>query len=293
MTPKEHPPVRGKTLIFLHIPKAAGSTLHSIIERNYPKESIYTIDGSRVLESIKEFKTLPESKRAEIRCVKGHMPFGLHMSLPQPTTYVTVLRDPIDRVISHYYFVLRTPSHYLHDMVVTNRMSLEEYVSSRISPELVNGQTRDISGIGCFEMVDLSDDVLEIAKRNLKEYFAFVGLGEKFDESLLLMRRTFSWRNIFYVKQNVSRNRPLKSEIPIKTLKAIEEHNKLDMELCEFAKQILEEQIREQGPSFKYELRTFRLLNKVYGTTWKSYKLPRSGINKLKAVVKSLLTMQR
>jgi Sulfotransferase family len=33
------------------------------------------------------------------------MPFGLHKILPQPATYITVVREPIDRMISAFYFM--------------------------------------------------------------------------------------------------------------------------------------------------------------------------------------------
>lgn len=286
-----------RTLIFIHIPKAAGTTLHRIIERQYPRNTIYTINGANVQKSIQEFKNLSEIERQKIRCLKGHMPFGLHKYLPRPAAYITLLRNPVDRIISHYYYVLRTPSHYLYNVVTSENMSLSDYVSSGISPELTNGQTRLISGVERVDSITgdepVSADILEIAKRNLQDYFIVGGLSERFDESLILFKSLLRWRNIFYIKQNVTRSRPSKREIPRKTMEVIEKHNKLDMELYEFAKQMFEEQIREQGASFKDELRTFQLLNKAYGAVGKGYNLPRSGIHKVKAVVRSLLNTQR
>jgi len=32
-----------RNLIFLHIPKAAGTTLHTILEKHYPRSSFYSI----------------------------------------------------------------------------------------------------------------------------------------------------------------------------------------------------------------------------------------------------------
>ena len=40
---------------------------------------------------------------------KGHMPFGIHKRLPQDYTYITFLRDPIERVVSAYYFARNYP----------------------------------------------------------------------------------------------------------------------------------------------------------------------------------------
>src|SRR5678815_616084 len=92
------------TVIFLHIPKTAGSTLDKIIDHQYKRTSIFT----RAYISMDEFKILPEAHREKIRVLRGHMHFGVHEYLPQSSIYITILRNPIDRVISHYYMVLRS-----------------------------------------------------------------------------------------------------------------------------------------------------------------------------------------
>ena len=79
-------------VIFLHIPKAAGTTLTRILERYYNKDRIFVIWGRRLQESIGEFTSLPAASRAEIMLLRGHMPFGLHEHLPEPSTYITMLR---------------------------------------------------------------------------------------------------------------------------------------------------------------------------------------------------------
>ena len=45
---------------------------------------------------------------------KGHMLFGLHAILPQPATYITVVREPVDRVISSFYFMRNYKLHPLY-----------------------------------------------------------------------------------------------------------------------------------------------------------------------------------
>lgn len=278
---------RGKSLIFLHTPKAAGSTLNTIIDRQFLPSVIFKINNSDVQKSINEFKNIVEEKRIKIRCLMGHMPFGLHRYLPQPSIYVTLLRNPIDRVISHYYFVLRNPNHYLYEKVTSNNMSLKDYVSSAISPELTNGQTRLISGVERVDSINgdefVSADILEIAKKNLQDYFV-VGLSEKFDESLILFKRILGWKNIFYIKRNVTDRRPSINEIDEETIKTIIEYNKLDIDLYIFAEQIFENFLKGQGASFNKQVEHFRLLNKYY------YPFsPHRMIHKIKKVTNYLL----
>lgn len=262
-----------KSLIFLHIPKAAGSTLHRIIARQYASDSIYSIDGLRVHESIAEFKQLPEAKRSEIKVLKGHMRFGLHEYLPQPSTYITILRDPVERIISHYYYVLRSPEHYLYEQVTSRNMSLKDYICSGITKELNNSQTRLLCTKAALETYEQgSKEILESAKKNLQEEFAVVGLAERFDETLILLKRKFKWNLPFYIKANTTKDRPLKNDISQETLKIIEKYNELDVELFEFVNKKFQAVITQSGSLFEMELKQLQLVNTGYSTIRSFYR---------------------
>jgi hypothetical protein len=229
------------------------------------------------------------------------MPFGLHQYLSVPATYITMLRDPVDRVVSHYYFVLKTPSHYLHQAVARERMGLEDFVRSGLSTELTNDQTRLISGVEKVNtrLLDgeerrtlrasrepVTREILETAKRNLREHFAAVGLFKSFDESLLLFKKVLGWGGIYYVRRNVTKGRPRVRQIPRQARAVIEKYNEMDMELYEYARQRFEEAIREQGAEFERELRSFRRKNRVYETALKGYALTREALPRVKAMVR-------
>jgi hypothetical protein len=260
------PRPKNLSLIFIHVPRTGGTTLNTVIERQYPRHSTFTIDGKRVSESIIQFKSLPLEDRAQIKCLKGHMLFGLHEYLPQPTAYISMLRDPVDRIISHYYFVLRTSDHYLHETVVSKKMDLTDYVSSGISMELKNGQACAMSG-----RYAKSTDVLETAKRNLRQHFLLVGLAERFDESLMLFSKLLGWKKVWYIKRNVVQERPAKNELPIQVLNTIRKHNELDIELYEFCKQIFEEKLREHALDSR-KLQLFRISNWGYAALYSLMK---------------------
>lgn len=239
---------QNQTVIFLHIPKAAGSTLNTIIERQYRSNTIFTIKDLRI--SINKLKKLPESKKEKFKVLRGHMGFGLDTFLPQPSTYVTLLRDPVERIISHYYFVLRSPKHYLYKTVRTSGMSLKDYASVGVSLELDNGQMRLIAGNRGEENQGIgfghcTIEMLERAKRNLRDRFAVVGLAEEFDKTLTLLKQAFRWDNTFYTKQNVTESRPSKRDISTEVLQTIQKHNEFDVELYEYAKNLFQEQFNQ------------------------------------------------
>jgi hypothetical protein len=251
------------TAIFLHIHKTAGTTLHRIIERQYPPEEIHFLQGDDGHAAIEEFKALSEEQRASIRMLKGHMAFGLHAWIPGPSTYFTILRDPIERVISDYYFILREPNHYLYDIVASENLGLQTFLERQIPVMLNDAQVRMISGVwGGPGFGECDRDTLELAKKNLCEHFAVVGITEKFDETLFLLKETFDWQNsIEYQHHNVTQNRPKKSDLGRETLRTIKEANQLDIELYAYAEKLFRTQIRRRGLLFGLRLKAFQLHN--------------------------------
>ncbi len=278
-----------QTVIFLHIPKAAGSTFRQIIGRQYDPATIFILNVPDE-ETEAELKKLSIDQRKQLKVLGGHMPFGLHKLLPNPSTYITMLRSPADRIISYYYYVLRSPDNAHFNAITSQKMSLKDYVSSGVLMD--NGQTRRLAGliqIGCLGEPTKKDEIgfgqcsteiLDRAKKHLQEYFAVVGLLERFDETLLLMKKTFGWSPPFYVKTNITSNRPSKRDISEDTLNIVQKYTALDAELYRYVTELFEKQIERQGPSFQRELATFRLMNKFYG------KIYRPGV-KIKAMART------
>lgn len=254
-----------RPLIFLHVPKAAGSTMQEIVVRHYKGGKGYRFTGAP--ERLRAFAEMPEAERASYDVMTGHVPFGVHRHVPGPCTYMTMLRDPVDRIVSHYYFVLSRPDHYLHAMVRERAMTLRDYVEQRASIELDNDQTRyflEPTGEDP-RFTPITDDLLERAKRNLEEFFPVAGLAERFDDSLVLMRCVFGWRDVTYERRNVTENRPRLAEVPAETVRVVREINRYDVALYEFAVGLFERRVAEHGRHFADCLRVFAAMQAARG----------------------------
>jgi hypothetical protein len=210
-----------KLIIFMHIPKTGGTTLNEVFKRSCTENEIY---DHVPLEAMRNhFSQLKEEDKKEIKAISGHHFYGIHDLFSKPYTYFTMMRNPIERVISLYYFLKTYPGYYEENM---RNMSFEEYIDW--DPQARNGQIHQI----CGQNSQLS---LEKAKENLK-VFEVVGITEMFNESLLLLKNKFNWANIEYKKENVTKSRPRISEVSPKIIKKIEKNNELDIELYEFIK---------------------------------------------------------
>jgi len=267
-----HPERRG-AVIFLHVPKTAGTTLGHIIERQYPKGTVHEIEPETQQAGIAAFKALPAEARARVRLLRGHIGYGLHSYLQPPVTYITMLRHPVERVLSHYYYVrgdvergtARPQDHVTFADVA--RMSLVDYVRHAHSADIRNGQTKLIAGgMTGWDAArdDIDETVLTAALRTLEHDVHVIGLTERFDESVLLLRHALGWSMPFYVRANVTAKRPKRSELPAETIRAIEDANSLDMTLYEHAQRLFNDAVAARGAAFQRELHQFRFMNEHY-----------------------------
>jgi hypothetical protein len=233
--------------------------MYKVLGRQYSRAETLRLESSEVAQ----FKTLPAAQRGRYRLIEGHLYFGFHRHIPGASTYFTFLRRPVERVLSFYYYARSTPDHYLYSQLANERLDLKTALARELTSELSNGQIRQLAGE---EWEDpqrvITRAALEQAQANLT-HFRVVGLLEEFDASLLLLRRAFGWHFPFYVKENVTNEKPDQTFLDPETRGLIEEANRLDIELYEYARNLFEEQCRAAGDSFAEELRHFRRANRA------------------------------
>src|SRR5205085_6633037 len=234
----------------LHVPKSAGTTVNRLIEGEYPLFQIFSVDPVFSRWSCRHLWSLPPERLKRYRIFKGHMLFGLHTILPQPASYFAVFRDAVDRVISAFYFMRNYKLHPNYWKFRRYHWDLEDFV--RNSPR-DNVQTKIVAGAPYEE--PCTAEIFARAQQNLHQHFSVVGLSERFEESLALMKLRFGWKLESYSSFNVTRKRPKKREVPQATLDLIAEKNRFDISLYQEAKRVFEEDVEKNAGDVSAVLR--------------------------------------
>lgn len=233
--PLTTPAADSPVTMFVHLPKTAGTTFNSLLSYQYGHRRSLWVPWDNVDLEQTLLRLSPE-KRQRLNLIRGHFPFGWHEFLERPVRYITMLRHPVDRVISMYYYFRTGPDCHEQRLARSSR-SIEDFVTREATTMVENDQVRRLSG----QMVgfgEVDSTIFQTALSNLNDRFCCVGLTERFDESILLMAQQLHWtRPVFYLSSNVTRQRPSLQEISAQARRLIEKYNEFDLALYEKAVQ--------------------------------------------------------
>lgn len=235
-----------KLLVHVHITRTGGSTLNHILRSSYgmrhcpvePWDSRWGPDPFTV-EDLRRLRKLYPS----LRSIAGHRVFG-YVDLSdgdREAAYFAMTRDPVKACASRFQF-----------KVETGKWKFEEFETWIQQDWIRNRHTQAIVG---------SDDV-DAAMRLIRSKGIFMGLTERYDESMLLLRhRIAPDLNISYRPVNVASKRSVSQRLLADDRRRviIEEAQASDIELLRRVKEELwPEYVEEYGPTFEADLADYR-----------------------------------
>lgn len=238
--------------IFTHIQKTAGTSMRklfswSCVLSNIKANKVH-IPGEFGLDPRKNTVQLTDSelmdlKEREVKLLLEHISYGAHeksfLQHMQNPFYFTILREPLTRFKSYYYFF-----HYKKREGCESHLNdMDDDAFQKYVKQFQNLMTAYIGGKDWFLDIDTSvtKDVLEIAKDNLKNKYATFGLQEDMHNTLDQLRKKSPQWLIIPDLDLPYQNKRAKSrdgEITGAKLEYFKEANQFDFELYDFAKEL-------------------------------------------------------
>ncbi len=215
------------------------------------------VDSDDPVGSVTALDSMPAFARERIRFVAGHAPFGVHEHLPA-SAYFTLVRDPVERVLSHYRYAREHPGHACHETAL--RLSVSDMIESGVWSDLCNGQCRALAGRTDVPFDEQPTDVLELAQSHVANHFPVWGLTERFEETLLLMRERLGWHGLWHTPENGTREAAAYSAQDLET---VARYNELDLALYGRLQTAFQENLESSIPDWQRELARFRARNAV------------------------------
>jgi hypothetical protein len=213
-------------LAFIHIQKTAGTTMKWILRNSF---GIHHCDVEQVMPAKDPIPPLlPDDLRwickihPQLESIAGHSvtPYAGLEDIGQEIKYFSMLRSPTKQVASFFQF---------YCAYTGQQPKFEEWLAQEWTR---NMQTTRLAGTG-----DAKAAREIILKKNI-----FIGLQEKFDESLLLLKTLVDQRlNIRYISQRIAPSQTVARELLNSGYyrKMIEDAVRADLELYEWVTQEL------------------------------------------------------
>ena len=192
-------------LIFLHIPRAGGTSFWSILSEAYGGR-VKRVRGQGLQATYDEVRALAREAGRGHRVIGGHVPFGVARDCPGPVRYLTVLRDPTDIMLSRHFKRMRPE---VRSRKLARRGADPKTTRIGMDPEtpLVdvlrnqpgNPMTKLLSNAqasGLRSKVRVTRTHLDEAKENLERHFAAVAFVEDYDDSLDRVATRLGWSSV-------------------------------------------------------------------------------------------------
>ena len=225
--------------LFLHVMKCGGTSIRHIFEN--------ILGPSNVSWVVDKDVSLPPARLSRPTLIGGHFPHLFGNYFHADRNYISMLRHPIDRVLSHYFFYKNNVPAKNISTKKTHTLSLSEFIHSE-DPEIISYLSDFQTKL--FAHLDLSvcnltkDELLKKAQEHLSR-FAFVGLYEEFSDSVDFCCLRFGFPPVPDIpRENVTKDRKFSHDLSQELLKKLTRLNEVDLEFYATVKDLFFRQKR-------------------------------------------------
>lgn len=214
--------------VFLHIPKTAGTTIVNLAQRHY---------GCARVSSHGDFVGVQAEELANKDFVSGHFGYEFASKIMPGRFSFTFLRDPIERIVSSYYFCQTRDPNEFPEYKLAQENSLERYLELTLeSKQGVWNRQCMLLAQGWVNEKDLSDEELVRQAILHLDTFSYVGFTETFDQDSRIITSKLGMMFTDRGKRsNVTPNRPDVKSLPVATKNLLDRVSELDRQVYDHA----------------------------------------------------------
>ncbi len=217
--------------LFFHIPKTAGTSV---------RQALCDLLGpDQISPGVVHFSEVDIEQISRYRVIAGHFTYDQLAHFAGRRLF-TFLRDPVDVVLSNYYFCRNVLTDTTEPVVrFCKELSLAEFVEHGARmPTFFNAVAWRLAGVGLRTFAMSGEELFKLAVEHL-ESFDFVGIYEDLITSFDLLSYTFGWPQLERIpRENVTRARPGLRDADPDIVKRILEFNNVDAELYRAGKEL-------------------------------------------------------
>ncbi len=248
---------------FLHIPKTAGTTFRVLLENRFHMDDICPA------YEFFQIGQYSDEQLGRFRLFRGHMGYNLVNYLPEKPRVMVMLRDPMERAVSHFEYIRRDPGHPKHRIIHERNMGLKEYLLDPVlSAEVTNAQVRPLAHLADRQtlgelmkgsrsqdefarawrhrdgVLPPEDELLDLALRRL-EAMDFVGVAEDLERGMELAAWLLEAPAPEQLQSlNINPGRTRLDSLPQDTLALLEQATVLDRRLYDRGRALFEQRYR-------------------------------------------------
>jgi hypothetical protein len=178
--------------IFIHIQKTAGTTLKKVVLNRAGETACAAVyDEERWPMELNDALNNPDKT-----WIFGHFPFVESLE-KYPARRYTLLRNPHDRLLSHYFHVLRSTK-AKHQLWKNEFSDLDGFLRM---PRMQNVQTKFLAGLA-EDDAPPGEEHFQRALHRLRTSFDLVGVQERMRPFLIALAEQQGWNNLVFESFN-------------------------------------------------------------------------------------------
>jgi len=221
-------------LIFIHIPKTAGTSIQ------FALANCVDLKYSVLLQKEIKTKNIFYEKINSFQAISGHFSFSdlkPNLTNQRKHVFITLLRDPFERIWSLYNYIKKTPHHYVYNLIPNiDTIDFYSFINRflEIENNLIKNNFSEIKNTS-HSMLTTNNLSIEESIKFIEAHFTIIGITEKitiFEKKLNILLANYT--TPFNLKKINATKDKTSISLDNKSANLIQDLNQLDLKIYDY-----------------------------------------------------------